>query len=392
MEIINTDKLPIYSWCSDLEESALKQAMDLTELPFAFDRLCLMPDCHTGYGMPIGGVLATHNAIIPNAVGVDIGCGVQAQKLHLKDDFPLSTSMIKDFLSEVRKRIPLGMSRQKEPQEWIGFCTSLVPDIEFVKNHVERARKQMCTLGGGNHFIELQLGSDGYYYIMIHSGSRNLGYSIAKHYNKLATEQCTAWHSNIPKIKGEDGLAFFPADSDLGEEYIAAMRYAKLFGEANREQMMRACGRSLTAGGLPFLTNELLDVPHNYADIEHHFGRDVWIHRKGAVRARKGEKVIIPGSQGTSSFIAVGKGNIQSFQSCSHGAGRVMSRTRAKAMLNLEEEQRKLNDLGIIHSVRYKSDLEEASAAYKDINVVMEEQKDLIEIEVELKPLAVIKG
>jgi tRNA-splicing ligase RtcB len=281
---------------------------------------------------------------------------------------------------------------------WTGFDNP--PEIEVILRELDSARKQMGTLGGGNHFIEIQRGSDGHIWYMIHSGSRNFGYQIAKTYNKKAQMLCEMWHSNIPASKGEDGLAFLPVRSEEGWEYMAAMNYALEFAKENRRQMLTQVGFSIAkvCNGSPLKSVtcagefEYLNIHHNYASLEGHFGRNVLVHRKGATSAKEGELGIIPGSQGSKSYIVRGKGNRESFMSCSHGAGRKMSRKKARKQLNLEEERKKMEDAGILHSLRHLNDLDEAASAYKDIDVVMEEQKDLVDIAVELTPLAVIKG
>jgi tRNA-splicing ligase RtcB len=262
-------------------------------------------------------------------------------------------------------------------------------ELPIVKREYYSALKQLGTLGGGNHFIEIQKGDDGYIWIMIHSGSRNIGYKVANHYNKLAIEINKKWHTQVPE-KWE--LAFLPLESEEGQEYLREMQYCVDFALANRELMMSRIKLSIDEVVDGVIYEDLINIAHNYASLEHHFGENVMVHRKGATLAREGITGIIPGSQGTKSYIVAGKGNPESFMSCSHGAGRTMSRTKARNELNLEEEKRKLDEQGIIHAIRNKSDLDEASSAYKDIDVVMENQKDLVDILVELTPLAVIKG
>ena len=223
---------------------------------------------------------------------------------------------------------------------------------------------------------------------MIHSGSRNFGLKIAEHYNKLAIELNKKWHSQVPE---EWDLAFLPVNSEEGQSYIREMQYAVDFAFANRKLMMDNIKNIFSE-----ITNcefdEMINIAHNYAKLEHHFGKNVWVHRKGATLADEGTIGIIPGSQGTKSYLVKGKGNIQSFKSCSHGAGRKMGRNQAQKNLNLEEEIAKLDSQGILHAIRGVKDLDEASGAYKDIDVVMKNQEDLVEILVELTPLGVIKG
>ena len=380
--------IPCYVWSKEgsMEQGAIDQIKAVSSLPFVFKHMAVMPDCHTGYSCPIGSVIATKGVVVPFFVGVDIGCGVMAVQTSLTE---LSTEDLKKIMGEIRKKVPVGFNHHKEKQTWRDF--EAVPDIPIIHRELEKSKYQLGTLGGGNHFIEIQKGDDGYIWIMIHSGSRNFGYQIAKHYNKVAQDLCKRWYSDIPPIKGEDGLAFLPIDSEEGREYLEAMNFALKFAKANRLQMMTECLMPLTYM-FDCIVNEEINIHHNYAAMENHFGANVLIHRKGATSARKGEKGIIPGSQGTNSYIVEGLGNPESFQSCSHGAGRKMSRSKAIKELDFEKEKKQLEDQGIIHSVRSKKDLDEAPSAYKNIQEVMEEQKDLVKILVTLQPLAVIKG
>lgn len=395
LKVYSENKIPIKSWCENIEDGALEQANNLANLPFAFRHIALMPDAHLGYGMPIGGVLATKDVIIPNAVGVDIGCGVACCKLPIRDITKDQIRQVfggsKENKGGVRSLVPVGFKHHSKkqnmkymPKDGFSYSDNTV-DLNY-----ESALKQIGTLGGGNHFIEIQKGSDGYLYIMIHSGSRNLGYKVAKHYNDLAKELNKKWFTSVdPKFD----LAFLPMNSQEGQNYLAEMKYCVEFAKASRELMMKRCLKSLDCIGVfDFRDIQYYDVAHNYVEQEHHFGQNVWVHRKGATKAYEGVIGLIPGSQGTNSYIVKGLGNKESFKSCSHGAGRTMSRKKAKEKLNLEEEIKKIDDQGIVHGMRNKSNLDEASSAYKDIHMVMENQKDLVEVLVELAPLGVIKG
>ncbi len=369
--------LPIKGWLDDIEDKALEQAVDLSNLPFAFHHIALMSDTHFGFGMPIGGVLATKGVIMPFAVGSDIGCGMALMKTSLEE---LDIDTLKKIMGMIRKVIPVGFDHHKDNQVWSGFDET--PDIPVIQKELKSARKQIGTLGSGNHFIEIQRGSDGVIWIMIHSGSRNFGYKIAKEYHEKAKQLCERWFSDIPN----KDLSFLPIETKEAKEYIEAMNYALRFAEANRAIMM--------CDILTILQEEeiyiIRDVHHNYARWENHFGKNVLVHRKGATSAKKDELCIIPGSQGTNSYLCKGLGNKESFESCSHGAGRKMGRKVAKETLDLAEEREKMKD--IVHGIRGTNDLDEAPGAYKDIHDVMEQQKDLVEIEVEFTPLGVIKG
>jgi len=382
-KVISTERIPIKLWLNELEEGALSQAKNVANLPFAFRHVAIMPDSHQGYGMPIGSVLAADNCIVPNAVGVDIGCGMCSLRTNLKHAV---TEQIKKIMSVVRRRIPVGFNHHKEKQE-LKWMPDLKDDSPISEQEFESACRQVGTLGGGNHFIELQKGSDGYIWIMIHSGSRNIGYTVAAHYNQKAKEWNEKWFSEHTK-----DLAFFPADSDSFQLYKTEMEYCIEFALSNRKLMMERVKESILEVFPDTVFTDFINKPHNFAAVEEHFGKEVIIHRKGATRARLGELGMIPGSQGTPSYIVRGLGNKESFESCSHGAGRIMSRNKARSKLNLEEEKKQLENAGVIHAVRSKSDLDEAPGSYKDIRQVMELQKDLVAIEIELLPLAVIKG
>jgi len=393
MKEITTEKVPIKMWLNEIEDGALEQAKNLANLPFVFKHIAIMPDSHQGYGMPIGGVLATKDVIIPNAVGVDIGCGMCAVRTNLTE---IDTETLKIVMGEIRKAIPVGFNKHELPQDNEFECKYMPhpegrPEKEWpiCLREFDNATKSIGTLGGGNHFIEIQKGSDGYIWIMIHSGSRNLGKQVADHYNKIAIELNEKYHSNVPK---EWELAFLPINSEEGQLYLKEMQYCVDFALANRKLMIARIMDIFIAKTNCAGFDDIINIAHNYASLEKHFGHEVWIHRKGATLATKDTIGIIPGSQGTKSYIVRGKGNIFSFQSCSHGAGRKMGRKEAERSLSLEEEIKKLDDQGIIHAIRGVKELDEAPGAYKDINIVMKNQDDLVDIMVELTPLGVIKG
>ena len=380
MKVIDSEKLPIKMWLTDIEDGALQQAKNLANLPFVYKWISIMPDSHQGYGMPIGGVMATQGVIVPNAVGVDIGCGMAAIKTSLTD---ISTEELKLAMGKIREVIPVGFNHHPEDQEWDGFDDA--PDIQTIQDQLPSARKQLGTLGGGNHFIEIQKGSDDHIWIMIHSGSRNFGKKTADIYHKLAQKLCNRWHVQLP----DKDLAFLPIETDEGKEYFRAMKYCLNFAEGNRDLMARRTLMCLSSVVDCYMEDEI-DIHHNYAAFENHYGKDVLVHRKGATKATLGLRGIIPGSMGTSSYITKGLGNPESFESCSHGAGRRMGRKDAVRTLNLKDEQNKM--IGIVHGLRDASNLDEAPGAYKNIDEVMKNQEDLVEIKISLKPLASIKG
>ncbi len=383
-QVIKTERIPIKLWLDDIDEGAMEQARNLANLRFAFRHIAIMPDSHQGFGMPIGGVMATKGAVIPNAVGVDIGCGMCAVRTSLKN---IKHKELQAIIDDIRQLIPVGFKHHAKPVD-----EKLMPKLEsglpMVKELHKEALYQLGTLGGGNHFIEIQQGNDGHVWIMIHSGSRNFGYRIADYYNKLACELNIQWKD--AELKKQQ-LAYLPLDSVDGQTYLKEMQYCVDFALANRKYMMGVV-QDLFSTHTKANFYDFVNIAHNYAREEDHFGEQVIVHRKGATSARLGESGIIPGSQGTHSYIVTGKGNQESFKSCSHGAGRVMGRRQAMKKLDLHQEIESMNSQGIIHGIRSVSHLDEAPGAYKDILKVMNNQKDLVSIKVELQPLAVVKG
>ncbi|MRR52273.1 MAG: RtcB family protein [Rhodocyclaceae bacterium] len=379
---IDTERLPIKLWLDDIEPGALAQARNLANLPFAFQWIAVMPDCHQGYGMPIGGVLAARDVVVPNAVGVDIGCGVCAVRTSLRE---IDREALKTVMAGIRSRVPLGFAHHKHRVEWSGFDSA--PDVRIIQQELDAARFQLGTLGGGNHFIELQRGPGGAVWIMLHSGSRNFGLKVAEEYHRQARRLCQSRGYALP----DPDLAYLPMDCREATDYLAAMDFALDFARENRFRMVDAAKQALL-DVLPVSFGETVNIHHNYAAVETHYGAEVVVHRKGATAAAAGQTGLVPGSQGAPSYVVRGRGNPESFMSCSHGAGRRMGRNQARRQLDLEQEQRQLDERGIIHSLRGVRDLDEAAGAYKDIAQVMRDQEDLVEVVAELTPLAVIKG
>ena len=390
MEVKIINDRPVKIWTDNVEESAMGQIENLTTLPFLFHHLAIMPDVHAGMGMPIGGVLACKDAVIPNAVGVDIGCGMCAVKTSWKLENITPEVLRKKIMRGIRKRIPLGMDHHKEPQDEAYLPTG--HDIDktvIVKQRQISITKEVGTLGGGNHFIELQKDEEDTLWIMIHSGSRNLGARVGEHYNNIARDLNEKWHS---VVKPELRLSFLPRGTKEFEMYWNEMRFCIDFALCNRRLMMQRI-EEVIADALPGIEFEpMINIAHNYAAFEHHYGEDVIVHRKGATLAREGVVGIIPGSQGTASYIVEGLGNPESFCSCSHGAGRVMSRTAAIKTLDMAAEVAQLEAKGIVHAIRCQDDMQEASGAYKDIETVIKNELDLVKIKTRLLPIAVIKG
>lgn len=387
---ITSEHLPIKLWLSELDADTGQQVRNLANHPDVFHHIALMADAHVGYGMPIGGVAATLGGVIPNAVGVDIGCGICTVQTSLTD---LNEGQLKTLLGAIRHRVPLGFNHHRQPQDATFMPRPAkglsLADLPIVNQEFLSGRSQIGTLGGGNHFIEIQGGDDHHLWLMIHSGSRNLGFKVAEHYNRLAIAHTRQTKKAIPTAWQLDSL---PVDSVAGRQYLAEMAYCVAFAAANRRMMLHRVVDLIQELFAPVHFAEPIDVAHNYATLETHFGQKVMVHRKGAIRAGLGEIGIIPGSQGSASYIVIGKGNQDSFCSCAHGAGRRLGRKQAQKQLDLSKEIAKLEAQGIVHGLRGKRDLEEATGAYKDIEEVIARQEDLVTISHRLQPIAVIKG
>lgn len=378
--------IPLKIWATGLEEGALKQARNLVELPFAFKHVAIMPDGHQGYGMPIGGVLATSGVIVPNAVGKDIGCGVCSWNTGASvDEFMRNRDAI---MQDVRRSIPVGFNWHDKPQDHKGVLdAALDGSLPVIMEQFQRATHQIGTLGGGNHFVEIQKDEEDAVLVMIHSGSRNLGSKVADYYDAVARKLNERWHSEVPK---EWELAFLPLDTDEGQMYLAEMGVCLEFARLNRAHMMEAVN-AVFERHLGSTRYDAIDIHHNYAVQEHHFGRNVWVHRKGAVKA-VGD-VLIPGSMGSHSYIGRGLENYDSFKSCSHGAGRAMGRKAADRTIPVKDVIDEMAKLDVMYaSLDTSSIVEESRQAYKDIDVVMANQADLVEVTSKLTPMAVLKA
>ena len=366
----------------DLESGTLNQALNLSVLTFAHHHIALMPDAHQGYGMPIGGVMVAREAIVPYAVGLDIGCGMRAARTRLKaaDFYPERLNLA---LKRTANAIPQGFNWHKKRQSDPVF-DELPGEVGILRDEAQKVKHQLGTLGGGNHFIEFQRDNDDNLWVMVHSGSRNVGKKVAEHFHRRAVKSCRNRNENLPTSE----LSFFQLDSDDGVEYVKAMNWCLKFAHANRRRMMEVVLDII--GESPA---ELIDIHHNYAALEEHFGEKVMIHRKGATKADKGLKGVVPGSMGTNSYITEGRGNPESFNSAAHGAGRKIGRRAARKSIPVEKVLREMEEKGIALSTATRRDLpEECPEAYKDIEWVMEEQKDLVKIITALHPIGVLKG
>lgn len=410
MFVICSDKTkkPIKIWLqseSDIDDGCLEQAYNLSQLPFIYKWVSLMPDTHKGKGMPIGGVIATEDVIIPNAVGVDIGCGMcfTGTNLKVSDIKGISTpngSLIQGIIGDILRNIPVGFAHHKELQSSKVLDKAMEELDKYNANselipQIENGYYQVGTLGGGNHFIELQEDTTGYLGIMLHSGSRHFGLQICNYFNKIAKEFNEKWYSQVPS---EYRLAFLPIDSVEGSQYINWMNLALDFAYENRANMMSAV-KAILEKWISKYTNfnveytDEINCHHNYASIENHYGKNVWVHRKGATRAREGDIAVIPGAMGSYSYIVEGLGKPESFCSSSHGAGRRYSRSAAMENFSTEQVMVDLKQQGVILGKNRKSDVaEESRFAYKDIDEVMANQCDLVKPLKKLKTIGVVKG
>jgi tRNA-splicing ligase RtcB len=393
MEIIEGARLPIYSWAADVEDAALRQARNLGNLEVAVDHAALMPDAHSGFGMPIGGVLFTDGAVVPYAIGVDIGCGVQLARTNLRWEDSLTPEKLRAVLRQIQRDVPTGFSVHKQaPLARDRMLELMGVDVPgaIARGWLDRATVSLGTLGGGNHFLEVQRDDDNRVYFMLHSGSRNLGKQICDLFAKRALAICNRDRRELP----DPELAYlrFDADDDA-HAYWAAMEFALRWAELNRRQMMDRVEAAFRKHASVHRFERLVDIHHNYATPEEHAGRRGIVHRKGAVQAGAGDPVLIPGSMGTASYVGEGLGNAASFETCQHGAGRVLGRNAAKRLKRSDEVFAEMAEWGIeFVSNEPGTAAEEAAFAYKDIERVMAQSADLVRPVTRLRPLGVVKG
>jgi len=399
-------RVHVKCWASDIEEGARKQAANLAQMPCIFHHVALMPDCHQGYAIPVGGVVAYSDAVSPFGVGSDAGCGMHTFHTNIPATEMSDMRLRREIHNKLKSIIPVGETVHRDKQEWDGFEKYLDNGgLEIFCS--ERIRKSLGSEGQGNHFIELDeanfvspsapssFGLIGHVWGLIHTGSRNLGKQLADYYHRLAVENCKKWYSQVPA----EEYAFIPVDCDLGQAYLRDMKFALEYALENRNRIAQRMKEVLQEFFPNLAVTFEYDIHHNYAALENHFGANVWVHRKGATSAKKGETGIIPGSMGTASYIVEGLGNPESFMSCSHGAGRKMSRSAASERLTVEECDKAMEGIvcdrwGKVHRGKCKGklDLSEAPGAYKDIDEVIANEADLVKPIVKLTPLAVLKG
>jgi tRNA-splicing ligase RtcB (3'-phosphate/5'-hydroxy nucleic acid ligase) len=393
---------PVKIWTNGVpvEDQARQQLANTARLPFIFKHVAAMPDVHLGKGSTIGSVIPTKGAIIPAAVGVDIGCGMMACKTTLSaTDLPDNLGPMR---TAIERAVPHGMSPKRQgrdkgswdspPSRVDAFWAELFPDFERITQKYPRLKntnnyRHLGTLGGGNHFVEVCIDEANFVWFMLHSGSRGVGNAIGTLFIEKAKQDMRTHFINLP----DEDLAYFPEGTEHFNDYVEAVGWAQKFARLNREAMMVAViGAVKSVIEKPFETHvEAVNCHHNYVQKERHFGEDVLITRKGAVRAGAGELGIIPGSMGAKSFIVRGKGNAESFDSCSHGAGRAMSRNEAKRRYTLEDQARATAG---VECRKDEAVIDEIPMAYKDIDAVMAAQADLVEVVHTLKQVVCVKG
>lgn len=383
-----------------VDDKARAQLAKAAAMPFVFKHVAAMPDVHVGIGATVGSVIPTKGAVIPAAVGVDIGCGMMAARTSLHaNDLPDNLDGVRDA---IERAVPHGRTsgrggRDKgawgdPPIEVVDLWGRLSARFKVITDKYPRLNKvnhvtHLGTLGTGNHFIELCLDTENRVWVMLHSGSRGVGNAIGTFFIELAKQDMRKWFINLP----DQDLAYFPEGTDHFDDYVEAVEWAQEFAALNRQMMMMNVIRALRGAiSKPFDAEmEAINCHHNYVTRENHFGENVLVTRKGAVRAAKGVMGIIPGSMGAKSFIVRGLGNAQSFDSCSHGAGRVMSRTEARKMVTIDEH---IADTEGVSCRKDESVIDESPRAYKPIEAVMAAQADLVEIVHTLKQVVCVKG
>ncbi|MDO6694545.1 RtcB family protein [Aliiglaciecola sp. 3_MG-2023] len=383
---------PVKIWTDEVEHEALAQMRRVASLPFIFKHVAGMPDIHLGNGATVGSVIATTEAVIPAAVGVDIGCGMNAVRLSLKaSDLPDNLAQIRH---DIESTVPLGAGGQhKYDQVQGGSALAMNLDKILAKhpqiNRHGNARKfanQLGTLGSGNHFIEICIDENDDVWVMLHSGSRGIGNMIGQYFIRLARKEMETHQINLP----DKELGYLLEGTQSFNDYVEAVAWAQDYAMLNREHMMKAVLRSLTLRLKPFaVTKEAINCHHNFVDKELHDGHHVWVTRKGAIRARESELGIIPGSMGAKSYIVKGKGNAESFCSCAHGAGRKMSRTKAKKAFTVADLSAQTQG---IECRKDEGVIDEIPSAYKSIDKVMEMQRDLVEVVHTLSQVVNVKG
>lgn len=393
--VIETGSVPVKIWTDEVDEASRKQLANIAALPFVHHHVAAMPDVHLGIGATVGSVIATRQAIVPAAVGVDIGCGMCAARTTLRAE-DLDEKHLKTVFTQISRDVPVGREQHRAERAPEDAAQRFAPGLQAIldkhpklKGKPDKAQdwvRQLGSLGGGNHFIELCLDQDGRVWVMLHSGSRGIGNRIGTYFIERARERALRMNRELP----DRDLAWLDEGSPEFADYMEAVGWAQDYARANRELMLALVLGAMRRHLRPFtLTEEAVNCHHNYVSREHHFEADVWVTRKGAIRAGAGELGIIPGSMGARSYIVRGRGNAESFHSCAHGAGRKMSRTAAQKRFtaaDLEQQTEGVvcrKDSGVV---------DEIPGAYKDIDQVMANQADLVEVVHTLKQVLCVKG
>ena len=394
-EVMTSQRVPVKIWTDEVDDKSRAQLSNIASLPFIHHHVAAMPDVHLGIGATIGSVIATHKAIIPAAVGVDLGCGMVAARLSLTAN-ELDEKALQKVFDQISRDVPVGRAQHRDERVLVEAAKPFEPGLKSLTDrHPELLKafgkfskwtNQMGTLGGGNHFIEVCLDETNQVWVMLHSGSRGIGNAIASYFIALARKDMERWMIQLP----DRDLAYFPEGSEHFADYVEAVHWAQDYAMQNRTSMLELVLSALQRHLPPFtVTTEAVNCHHNYVAQEHHYGENVWVTRKGAIRAREGDLGIVPGSMGARSFIVRGLGNPESFCSSAHGAGRKMSRTAAEKQFTVADMVAQTQ--GVICR-KDKDVIDEIPGAYKDIDQVMANQADLTEILHTLKQVVCVKG
>ena len=386
---------PVKIFTPDVDPQALQQLRNMAALPFVFRHIAVMPDVHVGIGATVGSVIPSQGAIVPAAVGVDIGCGMNAVRLSLNArQLPDNSKVLR---TAIEKAVPVGFDQHRRETVKASSLSALDAGIDrIVGKHPGLMKmlrqfrltwaRQLGTLGGGNHFIEICLDEADNVWVMLHSGSRGIGNCIGRYFIELARKDMSREYGHLP----DKDLSYLVEGTQHFADYVEALSWAQDYAMLNRREMMRLVVEALKPVLPPFgLTREAINCHHNYVERETHFGEEVYITRKGAISAQAGELGIIPGSMGAKSYIVRGKGNAESFCSCSHGAGRRMSRMEAKRRFSTQDMVEQTEG---IECRKDKDVVDEIPAAYKDIEAVMAHQSDLVEVVHTLRQIVCVKG
>lgn len=395
LQEIREGGVPVKVYTAEIEAAARQQLVNVSRLPIVHHHVAAMPDVHLGIGATVGSVIPTLRAIIPAAVGVDIGCGMIATRLSLTGN-EIEEKALQKVFNQISRDVPVGFKQHDEGEARVSAVTPFARELKKIRAKHPGIEKrvgkrsswvrQMGTLGGGNHFIEVCLDESNRVWVMLHSGSRGMGNAIGSYFIQLARKDAEKNQIQLP----DRDLAYFREGAAHFDDYVEAVGWAQDYASANRAEMMDLVLEALRRHLPSFeVTNEAVNCHHNYVERERHYGEEVWLTRKGAIRARAGDLGIIPGSMGARSYIVRGKGSAESFQSCAHGAGRRMSRTQAEKRFSTADLEKQTE--GVICR-KDKGVLDEIPGAYKDIDEVMANQSDLVEVVHTLKQVVCVKG